>query len=71
MHEHVEAGVDGREFLAPAITGDVVASIAVSEVSGGSRLVSIAADQLAAMLAAVNENAVLMQAIAKASRATD
>src|SRR3954471_3220327 len=30
-----------REFLAPAITGDVVASIAVSEASGGSDVAAI------------------------------
>jgi len=39
-----------------------------SEVQGGSRLVANAAEQLSAMLAAVNENTSMMQNIAKASR---
>ncbi|KFC68425.1 putative chemotaxis transducer [Devosia sp. LC5] len=38
-----------------------------SEVRGGTKLVSNAAEQLASMLAAVDENARLMQAIAKSS----
>ncbi len=40
-----------------------------NEVKGGSKLVSSASEQLTAMLAAVNQNASLMQSIAKASRA--
>jgi methyl-accepting chemotaxis protein len=39
-----------------------------NEVKGGSKLVSNASEQLSAMLEAVNENASLMQSIAKASR---
>ncbi|MBE0581192.1 methyl-accepting chemotaxis protein [Devosia sp.] len=38
------------------------------EVQGGSKLVSSASEQLTAMLEAVNQNASLMQSIAKASR---
>ena len=80
--EAARAGDAGKGFAVVAVevrrlaqsaasaSSDVKALIeqSASEVSGGSKLVSIAADQLAAMLAAVNENAVLMQAIAKASR---
>ena len=80
--EAARAGDAGKGFAVVAVevrrlaqsaasaSADVKALIeqSASEVSGGSRLVSNAADQLAAMLDAVNENAMLMQTIATASR---
>ena len=46
----------------------VLVEQSATEVKGGSKLVSDAATQLAVMLEAINENAVLMQTIATASR---
>ncbi|WP_332692497.1 methyl-accepting chemotaxis protein [Devosia sp.] len=80
--EAARAGDAGKGFAVVAVevrrlaqsaasaSSDVKALIeqSANEVKGGSRLVSNAADQLASMLAAVNENASLMQSIAKASR---
>ncbi|WP_323015090.1 methyl-accepting chemotaxis protein, partial [Devosia sp.] len=55
---------------AASASADVKALIeqSANEVKGGSRLVSNAAEQLSAMLVAVDENAALMQSIAQASR---
>jgi len=55
---------------AASASADVKALIEQSadEVKGGSKLVSSASEQLTAMLNAVEENASLMQSIAKASR---
>ena len=80
--EAARAGDAGKGFAVVAVevrrlaqsaasaSSDVKALIEQSakEVKGGSKLVSNAAEQLASMLAAVNENASLMQSIAKASR---
>ncbi|MGV8834310.1 MAG: methyl-accepting chemotaxis protein [Devosia sp.] len=80
--EAARAGDAGKGFAVVAVevrrlaqsaasaSSDVKALIeqSATEVKGGSKLVSDAADQLVAMLDAVNENAVLMQAIANASR---
>ena len=80
--EAARAGDAGKGFAVVAVevrrlaqsaasaSSDVKALIeqSANEVKGGSKLVSNAADQLASMLAAVNENASLMQSIAKASR---
>ena len=80
--EAARAGDAGKGFAVVAVevrrlaqsaasaSNDVKALIeqSASEVRGGSKLVSNAADQLAGMLDAVNENANLMQSIAKASR---
>jgi methyl-accepting chemotaxis protein len=80
--EAARAGDAGKGFAVVAVevrrlaqsaasaSSDVKALIeqSASEVKGGSRLVSNAAEQLAAMLSAVNENSDLMQSIAKASR---
>ena len=80
--EAARAGDAGKGFAVVAVevrrlaqsaasaSSDVKALIeqSATEVRGGSRLVSNAAEQLAAMLDAVNENASLMQAIAKASK---
>ena len=81
--EAARAGDAGKGFAVVAVevrrlaqsaasaSADVKALIeqSASEVQGGSRLVSSAAEQLAAMLDAVNQNTSLMQSIAKASRA--
>ncbi|MFP9138595.1 methyl-accepting chemotaxis protein [Devosia sp. XGJD_8] len=80
--EAARAGDAGKGFAVVAVevrrlaqsaasaSSDVKALIeqSASEVKGGSRLVSNAAEQLAAMLDEVNQNASLMQSIAKASR---
>ena len=80
--EAARAGDAGKGFAVVAVevrrlaqsaasaSSDVKALIeqSATEVKGGSRLVSSAAEQLAAMLGAVDENASLMQLIAKASR---
>jgi methyl-accepting chemotaxis protein len=80
--EAARAGDAGKGFAVVAVevrrlaqsaasaSSDVKALIeqSANEVKGGSRLVSDAAAQLAAMLDAVNENAMLMDNIAKASR---
>ena len=80
--EAARAGDAGKGFAVVAVevrrlaqsaasaSSDVKALIeqSANEVKGGSKLVSNAAGQLASMLDAVNENASLMQAIAKASR---
>ncbi|SEQ27856.1 methyl-accepting chemotaxis protein [Devosia sp. YR412] len=80
--EAARAGDAGKGFAVVAVevrrlaqsaasaSSDVKALIeqSATEVRGGSRLVSNAAEQLAAMLNAVNENASLMQAIAQASK---
>jgi len=80
--EAARAGDAGKGFAVVAVevrrlaqsaasaSADVKALIeqSASEVKGGSKLVSNAAEQLSAMLAAVDENAALMQSIAQASR---
>src|SRR5690606_11874029 len=55
---------------AASASADVKALVeqSANEVKGGSRLVSNASGQLSAMLQAVDENAILMQSISKASR---
>jgi methyl-accepting chemotaxis protein len=80
--EAARAGDAGKGFAVVAVevrrlaqsaasaSSDVKALIeqSANEVKGGSKLVSNASEQLTAMLDAVNENASLMQSIAKASR---
>jgi len=80
--EAARAGDAGKGFAVVAVevrrlaqsaasaSADVKALIEQSadEVKGGSKLVSSASEQLTAMLNAVEENASLMQSIAKASR---
>ncbi|MCR6672297.1 methyl-accepting chemotaxis protein [Devosia ginsengisoli] len=80
--EAARAGDAGKGFAVVAVevrrlaqsaasaSADVKALIeqSANEVKGGSKLVSNASEQLTAMLDAVNENASLMQAIARASR---
>ena len=80
--EAARAGDAGKGFAVVAVevrrlaqsaasaSSDVKALIeqSANEVKGGSRLVSNAAEQLAAMLTAVSDNATLMQSISKASR---
>ncbi|KQX35790.1 hypothetical protein ASD04_13545 [Devosia sp. Root436] len=80
--EAARAGDAGKGFAVVAVevrrlaqsaasaSSDVKALIeqSANEVKGGSKLVSNASEQLTAMLQAVNENASLMQSIAKASR---
>src|SRR5690606_9942549 len=80
--EAARAGDAGKGFAVVAVevrrlaqsaasaSADVKALIeqGANEVKGGSKLVSNASEQLTAMLDAVNENASLMQAIARASR---
>ncbi len=80
--EAARAGDAGKGFAVVAVevrrlaqsaasaSSDVKALIeqSASEVKGGSKLVSNAAEQLAGMLAAVDQNTAIMQAIAKASR---
>ncbi|WP_240230999.1 methyl-accepting chemotaxis protein [Devosia lacusdianchii] len=80
--EAARAGDAGKGFAVVAVevrrlaqsaasaSSDIKALIeqSASEVKGGSKLVSNAAEQLAAMLSAINENAELMQSIARASR---
>ena len=80
--EAARAGDAGKGFAVVAVevrrlaqsaasaSADVKALIeqSANEVKGGSKLVSNASEQLTAMLNAVEENAGLMQAIAKASR---
>ncbi|HEV7293234.1 MAG TPA: methyl-accepting chemotaxis protein [Devosia sp.] len=80
--EAARAGDAGKGFAVVAVevrrlaqsaasaSSDVKALIeqSANEVTGGSKLVSNAAEQLSAMLNAVEENATLMVSIAKASR---
>ena len=80
--EAARAGDAGKGFAVVAVevrrlaqsaasaSSDVKALIeqSANEVKGGSKLVSNASEQLTAMLDAVNQNASLMQSIAKASR---
>jgi methyl-accepting chemotaxis protein len=80
--EAARAGDAGKGFAVVAVevrrlaqsaasaSSDVKALIeqSANEVKGGSKLVSSASEQLTAMLNAVDENASLMQSIAKASR---
>ncbi|HEV7345879.1 MAG TPA: methyl-accepting chemotaxis protein [Devosia sp.] len=80
--EAARAGDAGKGFAVVAVevrrlaqsaasaSADVKALIeqSASEVTGGSKLVSNAAEQLSAMLGAVEENAKLMVSIARASR---
>ncbi|QDZ13314.1 HAMP domain-containing protein [Devosia ginsengisoli] len=80
--EAARAGDAGKGFAVVAVevrrlaqsaasaSADVKALIeqSANEVKGGSKLVSNASEQLTAMLDAVDENATLMQAIARASR---
>jgi methyl-accepting chemotaxis protein len=80
--EAARAGDAGKGFAVVAVevrrlaqsaasaSSDVKALIeqSANEVRGGSKLVSNASEQLIAMLEAVNQNASLMQSIAKASR---
>ncbi|UXN75549.1 methyl-accepting chemotaxis protein [Devosia sp. A8/3-2] len=80
--EAARAGDAGKGFAVVAVevrrlaqsaasaSSDVKALIeqSATEVRGGSKLVSNAAEQLAGMLAAVDQNTAIMQSIAKASR---